>query len=231
MARKRTGPKRHAIYLRCSSDDQAEGDFTTIDAHRAYNREHVAAQCGVLIREYVDEGKTGTNIKRPGFESLLHDAREGQFDAVVVTYMSRLARGEAYHIAVYLLKAEHVEIVLVREKFSSDLGGHIAQQMTIVMDGIYPKMVSQWTKTKQEQMVKLGYFCGGLLPYGYRKELVENPAFTPKNDKPPPGGWCPTRTRRHTSYARSRFTPKPTASPRSSPILTGRRIGSGTWTT
>src|SRR5579862_4385135 len=174
MAKRHQGPKRFAIYLRCSSDDQAQGDFTTIDVQRTYNTEYVVKQGGILYKEYADEGKTGTNIKRPGFEALIRDAREGLFDTVVVTYMSRLARGEAYHVAEFLLKQEGVSIELVREKFTADLAGHIGKQMTILMDGMYPKMVSQWTRAKQEQMVAQGYICGPMTAFGYLRETVPN---------------------------------------------------------
>jgi hypothetical protein len=37
MARKATTDTRFAVYLRCSSDDQANGDFTTIDTQRKLN--------------------------------------------------------------------------------------------------------------------------------------------------------------------------------------------------
>ncbi len=191
MARRQNGPKRHAIYLRCSSDDQAQGDFTTIDVQRTYNTERILQQGGVLHQEYVDEGKTGTNIKRPGFEALIRDARAGLFDMVIVTYMSRLARGEAYHVAEFLLKQEGVGIELVREKFSPDLAGHIGKQMTILMDGMYPKMVSQWIRAKQEQMVKAGYFCGGRVPFGYTKVLVEDAGSLARKDKEPPKRLAP----------------------------------------
>lgn len=184
--KRNSGPTRYAIYLRCSSDDQAQGDYTTNDTQRELNMKYVAEKGGTLVKEYADEGKTGTNIKRPGFEALVRDAREGRFDVVVCAYMSRLARGEAYHIAEYLLKQEGVSIELVRERFTADLAGHVNKQMTILMDGMYPKMVSQWTKTKQEQMVAHGYFCGGLVPVGYRAQVVTDAAFTSRNGKEPP---------------------------------------------
>src|SRR5690242_13886018 len=107
--RKATG-NRYAIYCRCSSDDQTQGDYTTIDTQRELNVKYVAERGGTLACEYLDEGKTGTNLKRAGWNQLLADAQAGLFDAVCVTYMSRLARGEAYHIAEYLLREAKVRI-------------------------------------------------------------------------------------------------------------------------
>ena len=121
MAKRTNGPKRYAIYLRCSSDDQAQGDFTTIDTQREINTKHVTEAGGILVQEYVDEGKTGTNLKRSGWQALQRDAQAGRFDAVCVTYMSRLARGEAYHVAAYIMGEAGVQIELVREKFTPDL--------------------------------------------------------------------------------------------------------------
>jgi hypothetical protein len=36
----------------------------------------------ILVKEYADEGKTGTNLKRSGYEALYRDAQDGKFDAV-----------------------------------------------------------------------------------------------------------------------------------------------------
>src|SRR4051812_48683854 len=97
--RKTTGPLRYAIYSRCSSDDQAQGDFTTIETQREINRQHVLNAGGILVREYADEGKSGTNLNRPEWRQLRADAEAGLFDVVVATYMSRIGRGDPYTIA------------------------------------------------------------------------------------------------------------------------------------
>lgn len=165
-------PLRFAFYLRCSSDDQSYGDFTTIDAQRQINREHIQQLGGELVAEYSDEGKTGTNLSRPGWKRMLADAGAKRFDAVVVTYMSRLARGEVYHVAEYLLKEEKVTVELVKENFTPDMVGQLHKSMTIMMDGSYCRQVSQWTRTKQAQMVKMGYHTGGMCPFGYMTETI-----------------------------------------------------------
>src|SRR5579871_1308543 len=186
MAKRSQGQGRYAIYLRCSSDDQAHGDFTTIDTQREINTRHIIQNGGTLAKVYADEGKSGTNLKRPDWQALLRDAEAKLFDKVCVTYMSRLARGEAYHIAEYLLSEMGVEIELVRERFTEDLAGHVNKQMTILMDGMYPKMVSQWTRTKVEEMVKRGYWCGQMPSMGYRKEFVTDAGGFSKSGKEPP---------------------------------------------
>ena len=185
MARKPLGQLRCVSYLRCSTDDQRHGDFTTIDTQRQLNTERVASLGGVHIGDYADEGRTGTNLKRPDWKRMLADAQAHLFDVVIVTYMSRLGRGNAFTIAEYELEKAGVRVEMVREQFTDDLIGYIGKNTTIMMDGLYPRMVSQWTKTKLEAMVAKGYRCGGTLPFGFTTESVSDPDFS-KHDKEPP---------------------------------------------
>ena len=100
--------------------------------------------------------------------------------------MSRLGRGDAFTVAEWNLRDEGIAVEMVKEKFTDDLAGYIGKHMTRFMDGMYPQMVSQWTKTKQEEMVEHGYFCGGIVPFGYVSETVANAAFVSRNGKEPP---------------------------------------------
>ncbi|HEV2474351.1 MAG TPA: hypothetical protein VGS41_16865, partial [Chthonomonadales bacterium] len=113
-------------------------------------------------------------------------AQSGLFDAVIVTYMSRLARGDAYTVAEWQLKEEGVTVEMVKENFTEDLAGYIGNTMTRFMDGMYPKMVSGWARTKQKQMVGHGYLPGALTPFGYRREDVPNPQIMGRAGNQPP---------------------------------------------
>lgn len=185
MRKKAVGPPRYASYLRCSSDDQAHGDYTTIDTQREINAEHIAGLGGFFTQAYADEGKSGTNLNRPEWKRLLADAQAGKFDKVCVTYMSRLGRGDAFVIAEHELRKAGVGIELVRESFADDLGGYLGKRMTILMDGVYPKQVSIWTRTALQSRAEKGYRVGGVIPYGYLSVYVSDPALSPV-DKPPP---------------------------------------------
>ncbi len=73
--------------------------------------------------EYTDEGKTGTNSKRPGFQTLLRNAQTGCFEAVCYTYMSGLAHDEIYWVAEYLLEMTGVRVELNARPDAWSVGG------------------------------------------------------------------------------------------------------------
>ena len=72
----------------------------------------------------------------------------------------------------------------VKESFGDDMSGYMGKQVTQFMDGMYCKQVSLYTRTKMEQMAARGYFCGGVPPFGYRKEIVSD-ALAGKGKEPP----------------------------------------------
>ncbi len=140
---------RLVSYARCSSDDQAEGDFTTIDVQLDLNRERAESLRGQLIAEISDKGRTGTNLNRPGWRKIIAMAESRAIDGVIVSYMSRLGRGDAYTVAEYLLKQHKVKVEMVQEKFTPDLAGRMQKRTKIFLDGMYADQVSEWTRTKQ----------------------------------------------------------------------------------
>lgn len=172
-------PLRYARYLRCSTDDQTHGDFTTIDNQDELTLRYLAELGGVDAGKYADEGRTGTNLNRPEWKRLLRDAEAGEFDAVVCTYMSRLGRGDAFTIAEYLLTERKIKVVMVEEKFTDDLAGYTQQSMKKFLDGMYPVQVRDWTMTKLNTMFEKGYRVGGRIPFGFISVPVEG-TFTEK---------------------------------------------------
>lgn len=172
-------PLRYARYLRCSSDDQAHGDFTTIDNQDDLTLRYLAEHGGVDAGKYADEGRTGTNLNRPDWRRMLQDAEAREFDAVLCTYMSRLGRGDAFTIAEYLLKEQKIPVVMVEERFTKDVAGYTQQSITKFLDGMYPVQVREWTMTKLKSMFEKGYHVGGRIPFGFISVPVEG-TFTDK---------------------------------------------------
>jgi DNA invertase Pin-like site-specific DNA recombinase len=78
--------KRVALYARVSTADQyVENQF--LDLRK------LAAQRGFeVVREYCDQGISGSNASRPGLDAMLADARRGEFSVLMVAAFDRVAR-------------------------------------------------------------------------------------------------------------------------------------------
>jgi DNA invertase Pin-like site-specific DNA recombinase len=78
--------KRVALYARVSTPDQhVENQF--LDLRK------LAAQKGFEVsREYCDRGVSGSKARRPGLDSMLADARRGEFSVLMVAAFDRIAR-------------------------------------------------------------------------------------------------------------------------------------------
>ncbi len=160
---------RAAIYSRVSTTEQTErGGLLSCDAQDATNRQWASAQGLTVVAAYRDEGRSGTNLQRPGWAALLAGAKAGEFGVVVVTYMDRLGRGDEFVIAREDLRRAGAAVAMSLESFADDMGGYIAENMVRVMGGFYAREVSRKVKSKLVQMVQLGLWPGGAVPVGYR---------------------------------------------------------------
>lgn len=78
--------KRVAIYARVSTPDQ-HLENQILDLRK------LAAQRGFeVVKEYCDRGISGNKAKRPGLDSMMADARRGEFSVVLVAAFDRIAR-------------------------------------------------------------------------------------------------------------------------------------------
>lgn len=178
-----TKQERAATYCRCSSDEQAQGDYTTVDVQRQITARHGVSIGAVVVAELSDEGKSGTSLKRPGLTALLALAQSGAIDVVIVTYMSRLGRGKAFTIAEYELKKCGVRVVCAEEQFSEGVAGYTQQAVKQFLDGMYPEQVKEWTMTKMRQMFEAGYHVNSRPPFGYQLIVAGEPGRNGRTPK------------------------------------------------
>jgi len=81
-----------ARYCRLSRDDGTEGDSNSVGNQKRLLQKYAKENGLDNTRFYVDNGYTGTNFNRPGFQKLLEDIEMGYVTAVIVKDMSRLGR-------------------------------------------------------------------------------------------------------------------------------------------
>ena len=81
-----------ALYVRLSRDDDNEGDSNSI-AHQIEILSKYAHDHGIAnFKIYKDDGYSGTNFNRPGFQEMLADIEAGHVNMVMVKDMSRFGR-------------------------------------------------------------------------------------------------------------------------------------------
>lgn len=80
---------RVAVYVRVSTEDQAKEGFS-LDAQKDRLRSYCKARGWDIASEYMDDGQSGRDIKRPAYQRMLEE--RDQWDTILVVKMDRIHR-------------------------------------------------------------------------------------------------------------------------------------------
>ena len=81
-----------ALYPRLSKDDLLQGESNSISNQKRILESYAKQNGFTNLRWYTDDGWSGANFQRPGFQAMLADIEAGKVGAVIVKDMSRLGR-------------------------------------------------------------------------------------------------------------------------------------------
>ena len=82
-----------ADYLRLSREDGDKLESDSIRNQRSLLRDFANQHNDItLVKEYIDDGYSGANFERPGFQKMLEDAKEHKINCIIVKDLSRLGR-------------------------------------------------------------------------------------------------------------------------------------------
>ena len=79
-----------ALYCRLSKDDDQRGESISIETQRSFLEDYCKKHHYPVHKIYVDDGFSGTNFNRPGFQSLLNDLESGKINLIITKDLSRL---------------------------------------------------------------------------------------------------------------------------------------------
>jgi len=164
---------RAVMYVRMSTESQ---DYST-DHQRAKIREYAHARGMKIIREYVDDGKSGLDIKRrAGLLSLMQDVQSNDpgFSHIIVYDISRWGRFQDIDEAAYhehTCRRAGIEVVYCGERFGEDRGPYtsLLKSMKRVMAAEYSRELSEKVFIAQTRFIKKGFKQGGHAGYGLRR--------------------------------------------------------------
>ena len=167
---------RTALYIRLSVEDNKKRGHS-IENQKLVLENFLAGRPEfVVYNTYVDNGATGTNFHRPGFQQMLSDIEAGLIDCVIVKDLSRLGRNSidtGYYIEQYF-RAHQIRFIALTDQFdtadASNLHGGIMLPLKNMINEAYALDIGRKIKAQARQAMKDGEYIGGRAPYGYRKD-------------------------------------------------------------
>lgn len=159
-----------ALYCRLSRDDGAEGDSNSIANQRRLLQKHAKENGLPNPRCYVDDGYTGTNFNRPGFQKLIEDIELGYVSTVVVKDMSRLGRDYlqvGYYTDTYFPDRD-IRFIAINDCVDSNDGENELAPFRNVMNEMYARDISRKVRSSHRLRGNAGEPLSQP-PYGYMK--------------------------------------------------------------
>ena len=164
------------LYARVSTDGQKKEG--TIESQVETLRRQIANAGHELVKEYIDDGYTGTLLSRPGLGQLRSDLKTDVFDVIYFHAADRIAREVEYQrIVVGELVKYGKRIVIGGTKYEETAEG----RLNLTMLGAFAeferaKIIERMMRGKVHRLRK-GEMIGGLAPFGY--EHVKKTSTTP----------------------------------------------------
>ena len=160
-----------ALYCRLSRDDGTESESNSISNQRALLQQKAKEYGLTNTRCYVDDGFTGTNFNRPGFQQMLEDIDLGYVSTVMVKDLSRLGRDyvSVGHYTDIYFPEHNVRFIAVNDMVDSADGENELAPFKNIMNEMYARDISRKVRSSHRLRGNMGVPLSQP-PYGYMKD-------------------------------------------------------------
>lgn len=159
-----------ALYCRLSKDDGQDAESNSISNQKTFLSQKAKEYGLTDTRYYVDDGYSGTNFNRPGFQKLLEDIELGYVTTVMVKDLSRLGRHyvEVGNYTDTYFPEHDVRFIAVNDMVDSDEGENELAPFRNVMNEMYARDISRKIRCSHRLRGNMGEPLSQP-PYGYMK--------------------------------------------------------------
>ena len=189
MSRKiKNTEKLTALYCRLSLEDGRDNESMSISNQKAMLKDYAEKNGMTRYAFYIDDGYTGRNFNRPGFQSMIADIEAGKINCVITKDLSRLGRNyieagsyiEIYfpqHSVRYIAIADNVDSLNSREIDITPFKN--------ILNDMYSRDISKKVLAARMVLSRQGKYCGGGTPYGLIRDpkdkghLIQDPKTAP----------------------------------------------------
>ena len=152
------------MYIRLSREDGDKQESESISNQRKILQRYIKENNLTLIKEYIDDGVSGTTFNRPGFNELLQDIENKNINMVITKDLSRLGRD-------YIKTGEYIEnyfpeknirYVAITDGIDTyiDSTNNDITPFKAIMNDMYAKDISKKIRSVYKEKQKQGeYLC------------------------------------------------------------------------
>lgn len=175
-------------YIRLSKEDLNRGkdDSNSVSNQRAllddYYNQHIN-EFESVEEPYIDDGYTGTDTNREGFQRLLSDIYAKKINCVIVKDLSRLSRNytDAGGLIENLFVQMNIRFISLAEGIDSYLNPDSISNLLVPITNVINDNFCYQTSKKIRQVFdykrRNGQFIGGFAAYGYMKDPKDKNAL------------------------------------------------------
>lgn len=159
----------------------------SIENQRLITRAYLSAHPDItIVEEYIDDGYTGLNYDREGFERMKCDLENGRINTIITKDLSRLGREQVQTLQLVTLSfvEQQIRYIAIEDNYDSFINPDTTMiEMKAFMNNFYSADNSRKVRAVQRAKREKGEFIGSFAPYGYRKDpecrnhlIIDGPA-------------------------------------------------------
>lgn len=175
---------RVALYIRVSTDQQAESGYSLPEQERAL-RAHCERQGLTVVEILSDDGVSGAVLDRPAMRRALELTKSGAIEALVLVKLDRLGRkNRIIQELLHQVRAHGCRILFVEHTIEDTPSGRL---MLNVLGGFAEfewDLIRERTMSGRAEKARSGRYPGGFgpkgPPYGYRLITVAEASVLPQ---------------------------------------------------
>ena len=161
------------MYIRLSREDGDKQESESIGNQRNILQRYVKENDLCFVKEYVDDGISGTTFDRPGFNEMLQDIENKNINMVITKDLSRLGRDyikTGFYIEDYFPK-NNVRYVAITDGIDTYLesNNNDITPFKAIMNDMYAKDISKKIRSVYKEKQKQGEYLCSTTAYGYKK--------------------------------------------------------------
>ena len=170
-----------AIYLRLSQEDgdisvSDKNESNSISTQRDLIHAYLQKQADILyVTEFCDDGYTGTNFDRPGFNDMMKAVREKRVDCIIVKDLSRFGRDyiESGKYIQKIFPMLGIRFIAINDGYDSADTGNQSNDFVLpfknLINDSYCRDISIKSRSNLEVKRRNGEFVNNFAVFGYMR--------------------------------------------------------------